>query len=407
MYELYQKSRGEGAAIKDEIERLYFVDYQYDAAKDLMMRYDELVENRKAVRIKKSDDVYSRGRMFFSSAASYYFCQLDKKARKNLIYIQHVNYPHIKKKYKKILNRSLRAGIYHYQLDKKNFVVLHIDNDDYLYDSKITTTMYFIGPKAVKLSNEFSEFEIKLRLKVTNAALSDKVISISTGGMSETDVSFKDFSQMIFNDQNRILEYIDNWKRNIPLYYDEYKIIPKLSILIYGTPGTGKSTFYQALTKYLGLHECFVITDMMNGRNLKRYELDGPVAIDDIDTFSVSRTKDESSENQTIVREILGFLDRPPTFDYDVDGTLYPISVIIATTNYIDKLDPAIKRSGRFDLKIEMTNFDYSQAKQFCQLYNIDIDTIIDGINKDTFDICPAELQALCVENIDKRLKEV
>ena len=103
----------------------------------------------------------------------------------------------------------------------------------------------------------------------------------------------------------------------------------------------------------------------------------------------------------------MSFLDNPKTFYYKAkNGTYYPVSIIIATTNYIDKLDDAVKRFGRFDLQIEMIDFDKDHAEEFCKLYDLTLSDVVDGdINKD-FTISPAKLQALCMENIDKSFKK-
>ena len=79
--------------------------------------------------------------------------------------------------------------------------------------------------------------------------------------------------------------------------------------------------------------------------------------------------------------------------------------VVFVPTNYIDKIDPAVKRFGRFDLQIEMKDFTLDEAKDFCALYDLTIHDVVDKVEKD-FTISPAKLQALCMENIDKSLKD-
>lgn len=70
----------------------------------------------------------------------------------------------------------------------------------------------------------------------------------------------------------------------------------------------------------------------------------------------------------------------------------------IATTNHIEKLDDALTRAGRFDLKIEMTNFDEEQAREMCKKFNLDLDNVI--TNKELA-YNPAELQANVIEKLN------
>ena len=67
--------------------------------------------------------------------------------------------------------------------------------------------------------------------------------------------------------------------------------------------------------------------------------------IEEIDTIVNSRQNKELGEKEKVIlSELLNFLDGPSSPDS---------CIIIATTNHIEKLDPAIIRSGRFDIKID------------------------------------------------------
>jgi len=57
------------------------------------------------------------------------------------------------------------------------------------------------------------------------------------------------------------------------------------------------------------------------------------------------------------------------TFLTTLDGTLEMRGrVIIATTNYIDKIDSALLRPGRFDFKINLENFDEDEVREYLRL---------------------------------------
>ena len=113
-------------------------------------------------------------------------------------------------------------------------------------------------------------------------------------------------------------------------------------------------------------------------------------------------------ENKNTVARLLKFLDNPPACYYknkDSDDVQRSVQIIIATTNYYDKLDKAVKRFGRFDLQVEMPDFGKEESIDFCNLYDLQLEDICPKANNKNFRISPAELQALCISNIDKRIK--
>ena len=62
-------------------------------------------------------------------------------------------------------------------------------------------------------------------------------------------------------------------------------------------------------------------------------------------------------------------------------------------------------RPGRFDVRIQLTDFDKEQAEEMCSVYDLTLSDVIDEEITDDFTILPAKLEALCRENIDKSLK--
>ena len=237
-----------------------------------------------------------------------------------------------------------------------------------------------------------------------------------TDGRPRVNAIFKPFDQVVLKDKDKLIQYIDNFVANIPIYYEKYHMISKLSILLYGKPGTGKSTVAKAVAKHLDIKNITSVgPDYFNSafsgssRNDRSYSTgkETVYVIDDIDCICKSREESQDKENAEILSALLSFLDNPPTFYYKTkDGLSYPISIVIATTNYYDKLDDAVKRYGRFDLKIEMNEFDRKEAEEMCKLYDLRLVDVIGRYEKD-LTISPSYLQALCLENIDKSLKKI
>ena len=191
-------------------------------------------------------------------------------------------------------------------------------------------------------------------------------------------------------------------------------MIPKLSIMLWGTAGNGKTTFAQALAKHLGIYQIrnyskdsFAFNDNKQSSFTSKYAESEIAVIDDIDCVCISRELSKDAENNTILSYLLEWLDNPPTFYYKAkDGIRYPVSIVIASTNYYEKLDAAVKRHGRFDYTIHMKDFDIAMANEMCATYGLKLsDVISEDIDEETFTISPATLDAYCKANIDKALK--
>lgn len=323
--------------------------------------------------------------------------------------------PFKSKKVEKIFNCQLSKGTHYVRLGKNRFLSLYINtitygtNGESEEEDGIFSALYFIGKKckkdAEKYMKEYEEF-LSLWKKENN-----KIFVYQNMRKGESRV-FKTFDQYIFTGKEKLIEYVEHWKKNIPLYYEKYNMTPKLSILLYGKPGTGKSTFYQCLSRYLDFENISLVDTSNIFDNVQKT---GFYVIDEIDLFCLKRKKSDNEnteetfnkENSIMLQKLLAFLDNPPTFDYKLDsGQTYPVSVVVATTNFYDRLDDAVKRYGRFDLQLELKDFNRNEADQMCSLYDLRLEDVVHkGINKPEFRISPAKLQALCLENIDNTLK--
>jgi DNA replication protein DnaC len=321
------------------------------------------------------------------------------------------------KKLRKVKNTILTEGMYTADLKNGNYVILDIQQHGSWRDY-YTGKIYFLGKKRDKYKAKFEKTYSEYN-KIQNHSMKAHWIDNPYGKSVKT--RFKPMTNLIFRDKDRVLKYVDNFVNNIPKYY-KYGITPKLSILLYGKPGTGKSTFYKSLADYLGLEsiiqlppEFFISGDgkgMRDGGNddnrFKRNYVPSMYAIDEIDCICGNREDGKDDiKNSHILSDLLVFLDEPPTFYIKgKDGKRYPIAIVVATTNYYDRLDPAIKRFGRFDLTIEMVDFTKKEAEEMCHLYGLELSDVYNKEINDDFIISPAELQALCMENIDKSLKK-
>lgn len=397
-------------------------DLESEDSPNVSKHLDTLIENNRACKIEGTCDTY------YGSPSMYRIgCKFMYKHNHNLKNYRRILQPYefggeenkfssVDPEFIEITKYTLENGTYYCQMDKNNYAMMVIkksdSEDSYLYDYEIS----FIGKNWMKWKEKmYKEYDRMMKLW----KLKKNECIVSSSDNSRVETVFKPFDQIIFKEKESLIKYIDNWKKNIPTYYNDYKIISKLCILFYGKPGTGKSTTAKAIAKYLGIERVTSIgsdyfndndnsSNYGNKRRLSNYAVETVYAIDDIDCICKSREEDHTNENAAILSNLLSFLDNPPTFYFKADdGIRYPVSIVIATTNYIDKLDDAVKRHGRFDLKIEMKDFDKDDAEAMCKIYHLNVNDICPDCNKKGFTVSPSYLQAKCLENLDKSMKEI
>lgn len=156
--------------------------------------------------------------------------------------------------------------------------------------------------------------------------------------------------------------------RETARWYAQHGVPYKRSLLFSGPPGAGKSSFITALAGHLKRNVCFLqashpeITD----DNLQTCVHSAParsfIVLEDIDALF--------GEN----RESKGKGGSPLTFSgllNALDGVCNPEGqVFILTTNHIERLDPALIRPGRVDLRVHFTPATRQQVGQlFCHFY--------------------------------------
>ena len=184
--------------------------------------------------------------------------------------------------------------------------------------------------------------------------------------------------------------------------YAQRNLTYKTGILLYGEPGTGKSTIANMIATE---HKCNMViikmaqfseidTDFI-ASTINADDLTYIVLLEDIDCVIGDRESEtEDLENKKNVNKLLQFLDSASS----------PSNVIfVATTNHIEKLDEAILRDGRFDLKVNITNINEKAAIQMCKSFGIKDDTIIKRLfNENNIEgrINPAKLQNLILKEL-------
>lgn len=398
------------------------IDDETDESYDhILKKMPFLVRNDKASHIKVTE--YPETLISLHKILTKYLCDNDESLKKFLVDdTYNKTYYNDIPEIVELRQYVIRPGIYPVTLKfkKKKHYILYMITETRTDDDYISTTeIYIIGKYHDKLA-EFIKKERQRYKDILDRYNTTYINTYKNGGadMESKETPFKSFDNMIIKDKDKLIKYIDRWVESIPIWY-KYNMIPKLSILVYGPPGTGKSTLCRAVANHLNISNVGIISaDFFNnteggGSSRRPNRLNSPyndevIALDDLDCFVNSRETDTSIENGKLMNKILEFLDNPPNFYYEAkDGVRYLVSIVIATTNYYDKLDPAIKRHGRFDLQFEMGMLDYEETREFCKYYNLDISEIFPDV-KDTkkFKVSPAEVQAKCMAAVEIDLKK-
>ena len=176
----------------------------------------------------------------------------------------------------------------------------------------------------------------------------------------------------------------------------------KRGYLLFGPPGTGKSTMIAAMANLLeyDIYD-LELTAVMDNTQLRRLLIDitgkSIIVIEDIDcsldlTGQRSKKKDEDSEDSSTEKDendpakkkskksgketkeskvtlsgLLNFID-------GIWSACGGERIIVFTTNHIEKLDPALIRRGRMDMHIELSYCCYEAFKMLARNY-LDVDS--------------------------------
>lgn len=239
--------------------------------------------------------------------------------------------------------------------------------------------------------------------------------SSTTSGYVRT-VNYETITAMSINENttNTLDKYVNRFM-NEKEWYARVGKERRLNILAYGEPGTGKTSlaYYIALKTGLDVRVVSLSTysiDTINQLITDMNERKAIYVFDDVDAVAGTMSREGkpvSVENRGVTLDILLSM-----FDGPLQVTN---SICILTTNHIDKLDSALHRDRRIDLKLEIVKLTKIEvAKYLARVFEMDLEDIASRLNEDLsiagskmagiYDASPDSLETV-IDNINKHVK--
>src|SRR6201999_3812414 len=181
--------------------------------------------------------------------------------------------------------------------------------------------------------------------------------------------------------------------------------VPK-GILLHGPPGTGKTLLAKAVAHESGAHfisqsaasfvEMFAGLGAARIRRLfaeARKHRPAIVFIDEIDAVGATRGSDNNSEREQTLNQLL----------VEMDGFISTGDVVVmAASNLLEKLDPALLRPGRFDRQVFVSPPDIDGRERILGVHTRDKplgdDVELANVAAQTSGLTGADLANLCNE---------
>ncbi|MDX6689949.1 MAG: cell division protease FtsH [Solirubrobacteraceae bacterium] len=176
-------------------------------------------------------------------------------------------------------------------------------------------------------------------------------------------------------------------------------------VLLHGPPGTGKTLLAKAVAHESGAQffsqsaasfvEMFAGLGAARIRRLfreARAHAPAIIFIDELDAVGGRRGMDNSAEREQTLNQLLVEMD-----GFDSSGDL----VVMAASNLLEKLDPALLRPGRFDRQVFVTPPDVDGRERILEVHTRDKpvrDVDLGSVATQTSGLTGADLANLCNE---------
>ncbi|WP_435154595.1 CDC48 family AAA ATPase [Haladaptatus sp. DFWS20] len=233
------------------------------------------------------------------------------------------------------------------------------------------------------------------------------------GGQARPDVTYEDIGGLE-RELEQVREMIELPMRH-PELFSRLGIDPPKGVLLHGPPGTGKTLMAKAVANEIDAYFRTIsgpeIMSKYYGESeeqlrevFEEAEQNSPaiIFIDEIDSIAPKREEAGGDVERRVVAQLLSLMD-----GLEERGEV----TVIAATNRVDAVDPALRRGGRFDREIEIGVPDRDGRLEIMQVHtrgmpladSIDLEEYADN----THGFVGADLESLARESAMNALRRV
>jgi DNA replication protein DnaC len=289
----------------------------------------------------------------------------------------------------KINPNSNEKGLYLISIDKFGNPIYYC-SDRYIYYKNKVTFVNIENEISKLIINDFNKRSCEQVTKPNGIYVFDRKNKKEIGTVSEK----KTFETLFYTQKEDLINILNKFKKG-NLYPSHVPMDNKLGILLYGPPGTGKTGTISAISNYLqrnitviNFTEISNIDDFESVFNPQGYkntiyifdEFDcilnalgsnskSEIEKKDWGSMLLAAEGDERKQIIEIMRTDINAVKKSLNLAYllqKLDGLESSDGrIIIATTNNPDKINPALLRPGRFDIKVCLSN---CTTEMYCKI---------------------------------------
>jgi len=232
-------------------------------------------------------------------------------------------------------------------------------------------------------------------------------------GAASPSVAYEDIGGLD-DELEQVREMIELPMRH-PELFQQLGIEPPKGVLLHGPPGTGKTLIAKAVANEIDAHfETISGPEIMSkyyGESEEQLrdifdeaEQNAPaiIFIDELDSIAPKRGETQGDVERRVVAQLLSLMD-----GLEERGDV----TVIAATNRVDAIDPALRRGGRFDREIEIGVPDKKGRLEIFQVHTrgmpLSDKVDVDEMAENTHGFVGADIESLAKEAAMNALRRI